>query len=117
MTAGPDRSWSLPAACGLAAFEAIVAIAILMFRSHRAAPGAFVVLAAKLPVCWLVLKRHAAAVIFLFIWEVTVLFAVLVGPGLSIWLRLLDIAVASGVIALLAMSVHLFPTPQLPHRS
>jgi hypothetical protein len=112
-----DRSWTLPAACGLASFEAVVAITVLLFRNHRAAPGAFVLLFAKLPVCWLALKRHPAAVVFLFVWEVTVLFAVLVGPGLSIWLRALDIAVAAGVITLLAMSVHLFPTPQLPDHS
>ncbi len=54
---------------------------------------------------------------FLFVWEVTVLLAVLVGPGLSIWLRALDVGVATGVITLLAMSVHLFPAPQLPHHS
>jgi hypothetical protein len=112
-----DRGWTLPAACGLAAFEATIAITVLLFRNHSPGPGAFLLLLAKLPVCWLALKRHAAAVVFLFVWEVTVIFAVLVGPGLSIWLRVLDIAVAAGVITLLAMSIHLFPAPQLPDHS
>ena len=112
-----QQAWTLPAACGLAAFEVAVAVTVLLFRSHHAGPGGFLLLLAKLPVCWLALRRNAAAVVFLFIWEVTVTLAALVGPGLSLWLRLLDVTVAGAVITLLAMSVHLFPTPELPHHS
>lgn len=109
-----DRSWTLPAACALAAFEAAVAIAVLLTGGWSAALARTLLQLAKLGLCRAVLARRAGAALLLFVWELVVVLAALVGPRIALWLRALNVTTAIGVIGLLALAVHLFPSASLP---
>jgi hypothetical protein len=111
-----ERAWTLPAAAGLAAVEATVAIAVLLYHGHFAAGMFIVVLAAKYPICWALLRRQAWAFIALMFWELTVMAAALWAPGTAFVLRVLELSSAAGVLGLLFASLHLFPSAQLPRR-
>jgi hypothetical protein len=111
-----ERAWTLPAAAGLAAVEATVAIAVLLYHGRLAAGVFIVVLVAKYPICWALLRRQAWAFIALLFWELTVAAAALWAPGTVLVLRLVELASAAGVLGLLFASLHLFPSAQLPRR-
>ena len=111
-----ERAWTLPAAAGLAAVEATVAIAVLLYSHHRG-PAVFVTfLAAKYPICWVVLRRQPWAFFALLLWEFTVGFAAMWAPRIPLALRAVELGMAAGVIGLLFASAHLFPSAQLPRR-
>lgn len=109
-----QRAWTLPAAAGLAAVESTVAIAVLLFDGRPVAGIYIAVLAAKYPVCWMLLRRQAWAYLALLLWEFTVAFAALVAPNVPLALRLVELAFAATVVGLLFASTHLFPRTQLP---
>jgi len=111
-----EREWTLPAAAGLAAVEATVAIAVLLFNGRTAAGVFILVLVTKYPVCWMLLRRQAWAWLALMLWELTVAFAAVVAPRIPLALRLVQLAFAATVVALLVLSTHLFPRAQLPRR-
>jgi len=111
-----ERAWTLPAAAGLAAVESTVAIAVLLFAGRPKAGIYIVVLAAKYPVCWALLRRQAWAYLALLLWEFTVAFAAIAAPGVPAALRVVELAFAATVVALLFASTHLFPRTQLPKR-
>jgi hypothetical protein len=113
----PERAWTLPAAAGLAALEATVAIAVLLYGRHLAAGVFVVVLAVKYPICWMLLRRQAWAFLALLFWEFTVAFAAVWAPRVPLALRAVELAFAAAVLALLFASTHLFPRAQLPRRS
>ena len=110
------RAWTLPAAAGLAAVESTVAIAVLLFDGRANAGIYILVLAAKYPVCWALLRRQAWAYLALLLWEFTVAFAALVAPGVPTALRVVELAFAATVMGLVLASTHLFPRTQLPKR-
>jgi uncharacterized membrane protein YwaF len=113
-----ERAWTLPAAAGLGALEVTVTIAVLLYGSHFnfARPLFLTVLALKYPICWMVLRRQAWAFLALLFWEFTVAFAAVFAPRIAFPLRVVELAFAASVTALLLASVHLFPRPQLPRR-
>ena len=111
-----ERAWTLPAAAGLAALEATVTIAVLLYRNELARGLYIVVLALKYPVCWLLLRRQAWAFLTLLLWEFTVGFAAAFAPHIPLPLRGVELAFAASVIGLLFASAHLFPRAQLPRR-
>jgi hypothetical protein len=111
-----ERAWTLPAAAGLAALEVTVTIAVLLYGSHLGRPLFLAVLALKYPICWMLLRRQAWAFLALLLWEFSVAFAAVFGPGIALPLRLVELAFAASVIALLFASSHLFPRAQLPRR-
>ena len=115
MAAEDRREWTLPAAAALAALEAVLLIAVIVFVGHRL-PIYAVFVAAKLPFCLWLLRRRAGAFFAVLLWEVSGLGVALLAPGVALPLRVLEIAVASTVVALLWASAHLFPSPELPAR-
>ena len=111
-----ERAWTLPAAAGLAAIEATVAIAVLLYGGH-AALGLYVgFLAAKYPICLMVVRRQAWAFLGLLLWEFSVGVAALLAPRIPLALRAVELMFAGTVIGLLFASLHLFPRAQLPRR-
>jgi hypothetical protein len=125
MTGGPvqaeadhlDRAWTIPAAAGLAAIEAVAIATVLVFRGTRSAPYYIAVLAlVKLPFCVLLIRRRAGAWLALLLWESTGVFAALVAPRVPGLLRLVELALAGAVVALLVMCLPLFPRMELPQR-
>jgi hypothetical protein len=111
-----EQAWTLPAAAGLAAVEATVAIAVLLYSGRLAAGVFIVVLATKYPICWMLLRRQAWAFLAVLLWEFTVGFAAVWAPRVPLALRIIEIAFAASVVVLLFASVHLFPRAQLPRR-
>jgi len=111
-----ERGWTLPAAAGLAALEVTVTISVLLFGSRLGRPLFLAVLILKYPICWAVLRRQAWAFLALLLWEFTVGFTAVVAPGIALPLRVVEVAFAASVIALLFSSAHLFPRAQLPRR-
>ena len=111
-----ERAWTLPAAAGLAALEVTVTISVLLYGSHFARPLFLTVLALKYPICWMLLRRQAWAFLALLLWEFSVAFAAIFGPGIGLPLRFVELGFAASVIALLFSSSHLFPRAQLPRR-
>ena len=121
MTTGEEpaphqREWTLPAAAALSALEVTVTIAVLLYGSHFARPLFLAVLILKYPVCWALLRRQAWAFLTLLLWEFTVGFTAALAPGISVPLRVVELAFAASVTALLFSSSHLFPRAQLPRR-
>jgi hypothetical protein len=114
--AAHERAWTLPAAAALAALEVTVTIAVLLYGSHLARPLFLTVLILKYPICWALLRRQAWAFLALLFWEFTVAFAAAVAPRIALPLRVVELAFAASVIALLFSSSHLFPRAQLPRR-
>jgi hypothetical protein len=112
----PERAWTLPAAAGLAALEATVTIAVLLYHGHLGRGILIAVLALKYPICWMLLRRQAWAFLALLLWEFTVGFAAALGPRIALALRFVELGFAASVIALLFASAHLFPRAQLPRR-
>jgi hypothetical protein len=111
-----DRAWTIPAAAGLAALEATAIITVLIARGNRSA-GFFVACSAvKYPFCVLLLRRRPGAWFALLLWELTGVFAAVVAPSIPVVLRLLELAMAGGVLALLAAGLSLFPRMELPER-
>jgi len=111
-----EHAWTLPAAAGLAALESTVAIAVLLFGGRDGAAFYIVVLAAKYPFCWMLLRRQASAYLAILLWEFTVAFAAIVAPRIPFALRVVELVFATTVVVLLIASTHLFPRTQLPKR-
>jgi len=113
----PDerREWTLPAAAALAALEAVLLIAVIVFVGHRL-PVYAVFVAGKLPFCAWLLRRRAGAFFAVLLWEVSGVGVALLAPGVALPLRVLEIVVASTVLVLLWASAPLFPSPELPAR-
>ncbi|MBV8981321.1 MAG: hypothetical protein JO086_10510 [Acidimicrobiia bacterium] len=111
-----ERAWTLPAAAALAAVEVTVTISVLLFDNRLARPAFLVVLILKYPICWMLLRRQAWAFLALLLWEFTVGFTALLAPRIALPLRVVELAFAGSVIALLFGSTHLFPRTQLPRR-
>lgn len=109
-----ERGWTLPAAAALAALEVTVTISVLLYGSHLGRPLILAVLILKYPICWAVLRRQAWAFLALLLWEFTVGFTAVAAPGITLPLRVVELAFAASVIALLLSSAHLFPRAQLP---
>ena len=119
MTGAPEqheRAWTLPAAAGLAAVEATVAIAVLLYGGRLAAGLFAAFLSVKYLVCWMLLRRQAWAFFALLLWEFTVTFAAVWAPRMPLALRFVELGLAVAVVALLLASAHLFPSAQLPRR-
>jgi hypothetical protein len=115
-TQSPERAWTLPAAAGLAALEVTVTIAVLLYRGQFGKGIFIAVLAVKYPICWMALRRQAWAFLSLLLWEFTVAFTAVIAPGVPLALRVVQLAFAASVVALLFASAHLFPRAQLPRR-
>jgi len=115
-SASHDRAWTLPAAAALAALEATVAIAVLLYGGHPALGVFLAFLSAKYPICWMLLRRQAWAFLGLLLWEFTVASAAVWAPGIPLALRMLELGMAASVIGLLFASTDLFPRTQLPRR-
>ena len=111
-----ERAWTLPAAAGLAALEVTVTIAVLLYGDRFARPLFLAILVLKYPICWMLLRRQAWAFLALLLWEFTVAFTAVVAPGIPLALRVVELAFAASVSALLFASSHLFPRAQLPRR-
>lgn len=111
-----ERAWTLPAAAALGALEVTVTISVLLYDSRLARPAFVVVLILKYPICWMLLRRQAWAFLALLLWEFTVGFTALFAPRIALPLRVVELAIAGSVIALLLASAHLFPRAQLPRR-
>jgi len=109
------REWTLPAAAGLAALEAALLIAVIVFIGHRL-PVYGLFLAVKFPFCVWLLRRRAGAFFALLLFEVSGLGVALLAPGVAVALRALEIVIASTVLGLLWASAPLFPSPELPAR-
>ncbi len=111
-----DRSWTLPAAAGLAALEATAIIAVLVFRGGRATPLLVPMLAVKYPFCIKLLRRSHGAWFGLLMWEGAGMLAAVTAPRTPLPFRLAELAVAGVVAALLFAAMPLFPTVRLaPH--
>jgi hypothetical protein len=111
-----ERGWTLPAAAGLAAVEATVVIAVILYRGHTTFGAYILLLALKYPICWLLVRRQAWAAMFLLLWEPTIAAAALFAPRIPLALRLVEVSFAGAVVGLLLASLHLFPSPELPRR-
>ena len=109
-----DRAWTLPAAAALAALEATALITVLAFGGGRAASLLIPLLALKYPFCLAVLRRRPGAWFGLLLWETGGMLAALTAPRTALPLRLLELASASTVTALLLFATPLFPTVRLP---
>ena len=115
MAGAERREWTLPAAAGLAALEAVLLIAVIVFVGHRL-PVYALFLATKFPFCVWLLRRRAGAFFAVLLFEISGLGAGLLAPAVALPLRVLEIGVASTVLALLWASAPLFPSPELPAR-
>jgi hypothetical protein len=109
------REWTLPAAAALAALEAVVLIAVIVFVGHRL-PVYALFLAAKFPFCVWLLRKRAGAFFALLLFEISGLGVALLAPSVALALRALEIVIASTVLGLLWASAPLFPSPELPTR-
>ena len=114
--AAHERAWTLPAAAALAALEVTVTISVILYGSHLGRPLFLAVLVLKYPICWALVRRQAWAFLALLLWEFTVAFTAVAAPGIALPLRVVELAFAASVIALLFTSSHLFPRAQLPRR-
>jgi hypothetical protein len=112
----PERAWTLPAAAGLSALEVTVTISVLLYGDHFGRPLFLAVLVLKYPICWMLLRRQAWAFLAVLLWEFTVAVAATFAPRIPLPLRVVELAFAASVIALLFASAHLFPRAQLPRR-
>ena len=108
------REWTLPAAAGLAALEATILITVLAFGSYRAAPLLIFFLAIKYLFCWGLLRQRPGAWMAIMLWELTGLVAALAKPGIPLFERLIEAAMAATCVGLLAAASALFPPPKLP---
>ena len=50
------------------------------------------------------------------LWEPTIAVAALFAPRVPLALRFVEVSFAGAVLGLLLASLHLFPSPELPHR-
>lgn len=110
------RGWTVPAAAGVAALEATALAAVLLMRGTKSAPFYIACLAVKIPFCIALARRWAGAWLALVLYELTGVFAALVAPRVPIMLRLLEVALAGTVLALLALALPLFPRMELPEQ-
>jgi hypothetical protein len=108
------RPWTLPTAAWLAAGEAAVIITALALGGAPGAPLFIFFLAVKFPFCWFLVRRSPAAYLGLYVWEVAGAVAALGANGTAVPLRLLEVGVTAGVVALLVASTPLFPAVRLP---
>jgi hypothetical protein len=113
MSDQPSRSWTLPAAAGLAALETALLIAVVVFSGRRL-PVYALFLAVKFPFCLLLLRRHAGAFFALLLWELSGAWIALVAPAIPVPLRAVEVVAAGTVVGLLWASSSLFASPQLP---
>lgn len=112
--AAADRAWTMPAAAGLAALEATALVAVLIARGSRSAPILVACTAVKYPFCALLARRRPGAWFALVLWELTGVYAAVAAPRVPVVLRALELALAGGVLTLLAMAVSSFPRVELP---
>jgi hypothetical protein len=103
------RGWAIPAAAGVGILEAVALATVLAVRGTPSAPFFIVSLALKIPFCVLLLRRWAGAWLAVLLWEVSGAFGAVVAPRIPVWLRLLEVALAGSVIALLVAGLALFP--------
>ena len=112
-----EHAWTLPAAAALAAVEATVAIAVLLYSRQHGPAVLVVFLAAKYPICWALLRRQPWAYFALLLWEFTVAFVAVAWAGsVPLWLRFVEFGMSAAVIGLVFASTHLFPPVELPRR-
>jgi hypothetical protein len=110
------RERALTAGAGLAALEATVLLAALLFRGGRAAPLAGIVLVAKYAFCWGALRRGAGSFLALLLYEGAALLAAAAATDVAVGLRVVVALLAVGTLVLLVRSAPLFPSPSLPSR-
>jgi hypothetical protein len=110
-----SRAWTLPAAAGLAAVEAAALIAVIVFVGDRL-PIYAVFMAVKFPLCLWLVRRHPGAFLAVLLWELWGLGLAVVAHGVPLALRVVEVGLATTVIALLWASAPLFPSPRLPER-
>jgi len=103
------RLWAVNAAAGLAAAETVVLVVVLLARDSRVAPLFALFVAVKLPFCVALLERSAGAWFALLLWDATALYAAVLAPRLPLVLRLLEMAMAVGVIGLLIAALPAMP--------
>lgn len=113
---GEGREWAVSAAAGLAALEVLVLGAVLWARAGTAAPLLIAFLAVKLPFCLGLRGLRPGAWLALLLWELAGVVAAAAAPDVPVILRLVELALAAGVLALLAASLPLFPRMELPER-
>jgi hypothetical protein len=111
-----EQAWTLPAAAALAALEVTFTISVLLYDSRLARPAFVAILILKYPICWMLLRRQAWAFLATLLWEFTVASAAVFAPRIALPLRVVELAFAGSVIALVLASAHLFPRAQLPRR-
>jgi hypothetical protein len=99
----------VPAAAGLAALEAVALIAVLLLRDKRSAVFYAALVAVKLPFCIGLLRRSAGSWLALLLWEGTGAFAAVLAPKVPGLLRLLELAMAAGVLTLLFVALPAMP--------
>jgi hypothetical protein len=108
-----DRARLLTAAVTVSAVETVGLLAALLAKGGRGfllAPW----LALKLGFCWGALRRGPGSFLALLLYEGAALLFALVATGVAAWARALVVVVAAAVLALLAASARLFPSPVLP---
>jgi hypothetical protein len=103
------RGWTIPAAAGVAILEAVALATVLAVRGTPSATFFIVSLALKIPFCVLLLRRWAGAWLAVLLWELSGAFGAVVAPRIPVWLRLMEVALAGSVVALLIASLALFP--------
>lgn len=106
---GGRRAWAVGAAAAVATVEALVLIGVLFTRESRAAPLYAVLLAVKLPFCAALMDRSAGAWLALLLYEGTGVFAAVLAPDVPLVLRLVELALASGAVALLIAALPAMP--------
>ena len=113
---GSGREWTLAAGAGLAALETTVLITVLAFGSYKFAPLLVVILAVKYIFCFGLLRRRPGAWMMLLLWEGTGLVVAVAKPGIPIFERSFEVAVALTCLVLLGAAASLFPSSGLPRR-
>lgn len=108
-----ERSWVLPAAAGVLAFENIAVLGALLFLG-TAPPLVPVFMLVKFPFCVALVQRRHGAFMFLTLWEATTFVIALINPALDLAPRLALLAATVAGLTLLGMSMPLFPPARLP---
>jgi hypothetical protein len=114
MTEREPRAWVLSAGAWLAFAETLGLIVALSFSGAPLAPFVIGALLLKLPFCWFTLQRRPGALMGVFLWEIGGVIGVMRAGTASGELRLVELAAALTVMALLLASVPLFPSVRLP---
>lgn len=107
-----ERGWALPAAVALLALENAALLGALMFLGS-VPPLIPLFLLVKFPFCVGLLQRGHGAFVFLTFWEASLVVVALLNPALDPLPRLMLLSAAAGGLALLGMSLAVFPEGHL----